>query len=268
MVDKILLSHEVNKFLEIDFNTYSSIIEEELLESLEELKASIPEKRRSSYGIVSVIALLCKSIYKASNGECIESAHIIYKQSTDFRTVSIGLGLLSHVGVEEPDLILPILKDASDHALWEVKEFAQMFIRKITKVHKEKVQHFLFELTQSSNENHRRFASEALRPVVENKWIQEEPEFSLKVLRQLFSEEHEFPRVSVGNNLSDLSRKNPKLILEVVKELKSLENENSDFIAHRACRNLVKTYPLEVMEILRLDRYEYKKNIYLRRDFE
>jgi len=87
-------------------------------------------------------------------------------------------------------------------------------------------------------------------------------------LRKLFKESEDYPKVSVGNNLSDLSRKNPELILEVVKELKELNNENSDFIAHRACRNLVKTYPVKVMDLLEVDFYQYKKNKYYRSDIK
>jgi 3-methyladenine DNA glycosylase AlkC len=268
MVDKKILEHETELFVQRASSTFESEEEKSLLLALDRLMSSIPEKRKSSYGIVSVIAVFCKSINMALNGRTFEVGKLIYSNSTDFRTVSLGLGLISHVGVQEPLKVLPILADASDHKLWEVKEFVQMFVRKITKVHKTIVQEFLLELTQSGNPSYRRFTSESLRPVVENKWIHDEPEFSLKVLRKLFKESEEYPKVSVGNNLSDLSRKNPELILGVVKELKNLNNVNSDFIANRACRNLVKLYPLKVMDLLEVDCYKYKKNKYYRSDFE
>ncbi len=268
MVDKKVLDQETKLLVERARREFDGDYEHSLLMALDRLMASIPEKRRGSYGIVSVIAVFCKSIYAVLNEQSFEIGKLIYLNSRDFRSVSLGLGLISHVGVEEPLKVLPILAEASTHQLWEVKEFVQMFIRKITKVHKALVQDFLMALTQSDNPNHRRFASEALRPVVENKWIHDDPEFSLSVLRKLFKESEDYPRVSVGNNLSDLSRKNPELILEVVKELKALDNENSDFIAHRACRNLVKTYPLEVMDLLEVDFYQYKNNKYYRSDIE
>jgi len=268
MVDKKVLEQETKLFIERATSTVDDGYEQSLLMALDRLMRSIPDKRKGSYGIVSVIAVFCKSINVALNGQSFEIGKSIYSNGTDFRTVSLGLGLISHVGVEEPLKALPILAEASNHELWEVKEFVQMFIRKITKVHKTIAQNFLLELTQSDNPNHRRFASEALRPVVENKWIHDDPEFSLKVLRKLFKESEDYPKVSVGNNLSDLSRKNPELILEVVKELKELNNENSDFIAHRACRNLVKTYPVKVMDLLEVDFYQYKKNKYYRSDIK
>lgn len=245
MVDKKLLEIETERLVKSIKNTFKVQDETNILEALERLMTSIPEKRKSSYGIVSVIAVLCKSIDKYLDGQVFDLGQLIYSNCTNFRSVSLGLGLISHVGIRNPEKVLPILVEAANHELWEVKEFVQMFIRKITKENKTLVQEYLLDLTKSDCASIRRFSSEALRPVVENKWIQEEPEFSLTILRKLFKEPEEFPKVSVGNNLSDLSRKNPELILEVVKELISLDDDNSRFIAHRACRNLVKLYPIE-----------------------
>ena len=67
-----------------------------------------------------------------------------------------------------------------------------------------------------------------------------------------------------GNNLSDLSRKNPELILSIVKKLVQNEDKNSYWIAYRACRNLVKKYPEEVFKNLRTNEYKYKNNTYRR----
>jgi len=72
----------------------------------------------------------------------------------------------------------------------------------------------------------------------------------------------------VGNNLSDLSRQLPELVFEIVKELMSRENENSQWIANRACRNLIKMEPLRVMDLLKVDTYVYKTKKYKRVDYE
>lgn len=93
-----------------------------------------------------------------------------------FRTKCVGLGVISNIGVRDTDNVLPYFKHAATHDMWEVREFAQMYIRKITKINPDKVQEFLLELTKSDNPNHRRFASESLRPVKE---IAEELNISL-----------------------------------------------------------------------------------------
>jgi 3-methyladenine DNA glycosylase AlkC len=106
-------------------------------------------------------------------------------------------------------------------------------------------------------------SSDLLRPVVENHWMRKEPAYSLAVLRLLFKEKDPYPRTSVGNNLSDLSRPNPELIFEIVAELIASGDANSAWIAYRACRNLVKQDPQRVMDGLGISEYHYKdRNFY------
>lgn len=102
------------------------------------------------------------------------------------------------------------------------------------------MQAFLLRLVDSEDANIRRFVTETLRPVQENKWFYSDPEYSLSVLRHLFKERFPYPRTSVGNNLSDLARRQPELVYTLVDELVETGDKNSYWIAYRACRNLVK----------------------------
>lgn len=65
----------------------------------------------------------------------------------------------------------------------------------------------------------------------------------------------------MGNNLSDLARRLPDLIYGLIGELVDSGDENSYWIAYRACRNLVKVDPIKVMDLLRVDEYRYKKRM-------
>lgn len=238
---------------------------------LQGLHKAIPDKKRTSYGITYVVKLLSKSLYEwveDSDMETFQISVTLYEKMNSFRSKSVGLGMLSHHGLNDMEAVLPYFRDAATHEIWEIREFAQMYLRKITKKYPAKVQAFLLDLTKSADPNHRRFASESLRPVVENRWILKNPAFSLKVLRELFEESDPYPRVSVGNNLSDLSRQLPEVVLEIVEELVASGNENAYWIANRACRNLVKTEPLRVMGILKVDTYTYKNRKYRRADYE
>jgi 3-methyladenine DNA glycosylase AlkC len=73
---------------------------------------------------------------------------------------------------------------------------------------------------------------------------------------------------SVANNLSDLSKKNPSLILKEISDLASMNDRNSYSIAYRASRNLVKENPLEIMNILKINEYKYKNKKYSRSDYQ
>ena len=139
-----------------------------------------------------------------------------------------------------------------------------MFFRKLIKPNPDEAQKFLLKHVKSKCSNIRRFISEALRPVIENRWFYKEPKFSLKVIRHLFKESDAYPRTSVGNNLSDLSRKLPDLVLRIVKELVASNDKNSYWIAYRACRNLVMKDSLKVIDLLKIDEYKYKKRIHKR----
>ena len=81
-------------------------------------------------------------------------------------------------------------------------------------------------------------------------------------MRNLYKEPSPYPRTSVGNNLSDLARRLPNVIYGLVEELVDCGDENSYWIAYRACRNLVKADPVKVLNLLRVDEYRYKKSIY------
>ncbi len=148
-----------------------------------------------------------------------------------------------------------------------MRELAQMFFRKLIKKYPDQMWRYLFNLTGSEEPKIRRFVSETLRPVKENRWFYKKPDYSLTILRNLFRESSEYPRTSVGNNLSDLARHLPDLVLNLVEELVESGDRNSYWIAYRACRNLVRTRPIKVMGLLGVDEYRYKKRVYRRSEY-
>ena len=112
--------------------------------------------------------------------------------------------------------------------------------------------------------NTRYFVGEMLRPVQENAWFYNEPEYPLSELRRMFWKPSPYPSTSVGNNLSDLARCLPELIYGLVAELIASGDKNSYWIAYRVCRNLVKKDPKRVMNLFGIDEYGYKKTVYKR----
>jgi len=137
-----------------------------------------------------------------------------------------------------------------------------MFFRRLIKQYPGEAKVALLKLVHSEDANIRRFVSETLRPVQENRWFYRQPEYSLEILRHLFREKATYPRTSVGNNLSDLARRLPDLVYHLVEELVNSGDENSYWIAYRACRNLVKVDPTKVMALLRVKQYNYKDRNY------
>ena len=237
---------------------------------LDGMYAAIPEKKRISHGRYTTIKALAEKLFEEfenANLPVVEIGATILNSTKDYRTMGVGLGILALYGVEEYQSVLPYFESAAQADHWEPREYAQGLFRKIVKAHPDAIRPYLLEYVQSDRPNLRRFVSEMLRPVVENKWLYQDLEYSLSILRHLFKEAHPYPRTSVGNNLSDISRRNPEIVFQLVTELVSMQDENSDWIARRACRNLVKEYPIRVMDALGVDVFQYKNRIYKRRDY-
>jgi 3-methyladenine DNA glycosylase AlkC len=242
-----------------------------IAEALGVLYDNIPENKRISYGRVHTIKGLAKHLYvclNAQNASIFEIGSNLFAHSENVWSTGVALGLLADSGIADYPPVLPYFESAASSQDWELREFAQMFFRRLVKAHPAEMQAYLLRLVKSEDPNLRRFVSETLRPVQENKWFYKDPEYSLTVLRHLFRERAPYPRTSVGNNLSDLARRLPELVYDLVEELVSSEDKNSYWIAYRACRNLVKKEPVRVMDLLGVDDYRYKKAVYRREDFE
>lgn len=239
----------------------------ELRQLVADIHAAIPERQRIGKGITWVLqrtaALLAQGSQDPMQLQRL-ARQIEHGILPDDRLIGIPIILMAVYGISDPQPSLDYFRRAACAPFWEGREFAQLAFRRLILPHRTLVFPFLEEMAQSEHVNQRRFSAETLRPVVENHWLQKEPQVSLVVLRHLFHEMHTYPRTSVGNNLSDLSRHNPELILSIAQELAANGDPNSYWIAYRACRNLVKQYPQQVMDILCVDEYHYKDRNYSR----
>lgn len=264
-----LLSQEIEKLIQDEIinplisNNYNSVITGiELV--LKRIYDNIPDYKRISYGRVHTVKVLSKYLFEKDVDT--ENVKLLFEQTDNWYAKSTALGLISHYALKDYMPYLLYFEEAAADDNWDVREMAQMFFRKLIKKYPKQMQVYLIELTQSKNENVRRFVSETIRPVCENKWFQKEPKYSLKILKKLFKENSTYPKTSVGNNLSDLARQNPELVYKIVEELVESGDKNSYWIAYRACRNLVKKEPERVMDLLKIDEYKYKNNKYQRSD--
>jgi len=238
---------------------------------LDELYANIPDNKRVSYGRVHTIKVLSKYLYSHLAGigaPVYQIVSTIFGKSDDYRSKGVSLGTLSFHGLGDYKKVLPYFQSAAASSDWNMRELAQMFFRKLIKKHPDEVREYLLQLVKSEDAKLRRFVSETLRPVQENRWFYKKPDYPLSIMRNMFKESSPYPRTSVGNNLSDLARRLPNVVYDVVRELVDSGDENSYWIAYRACRNLVKKEPIKVMDLLRVNEYEYKKRIHRRSDYK
>jgi 3-methyladenine DNA glycosylase AlkC len=108
-------------------------------------------------------------------------------------------------------------------------------------------------LSWSQHENHhvRRLASEGSRPRLP--WgqaipaLKKDPTDILPILENLKNDPSEYVRRSVANNLNDLAKDNPDVVLRIAAKWKGLSKETDAIIKH-GCRTLLKNAHPEIMK--------------------
>ncbi len=274
MFSLINKSHEIkiNQLVNSVNSNHINDISKELCKLIYEIKNDIPIKKRISYGRYSIIKKIGLYTYPLLTKKEIDAYSFSFKlfenESYDPFVRSLGIQLLSIYMTEERELkkVLPVFEKAADDNQWIVKECSAGFVRKLIKKYPVDMNKWYLNISISDNPNLRRFSSESIRPVADNKWFKNNPDFCFSILKNLYKESHKYPRTSVGNNLSDWSKIDKERVFSIIRNLVKNKNKNSYWIAYRACRNLVKIEPNRVMDVLGVDEYRYKKNVYHRSD--
>ncbi len=142
-------------------------------------------------------------------------------------------------GLEEKDFELS-MEALGRFTSGSSSEFAiRPFILKYT----EKTMQRMEKWAESNNEHQRRLASEGARPRLP--WGESLPIFKknpspvLVILEKLKADESLYVRKSVANNLNDISKDHPDIVLETAARWKG-KNPHTNWIIKRACRTLIK----------------------------
>jgi 3-methyladenine DNA glycosylase AlkC len=122
--------------------------------------------------------------------------------------------------------------------------------------HEKRMMAQMYAWSKHENENVRRLASEGCRPALP--WSQaltgfkKDPTPILPILEQLKTDPSPFVRKSVANNLNDISKTHPDLVIKIAKDWYG-ENEYTDWIVKHGCRTLLKQGNREVLAIFGCD---------------
>ena len=98
----------------------------------------------------------------------------------------------------------------------------------------------------------RRLSSEGCRPRLP--WamalpkLKENPAPIIPILENLKNDVSKFVRLSVANNLNDIAKDNPEIVIGLVRKWQG-QSENIDWIIKHGCRTLLKQGNVEAMEI-------------------
>lgn len=133
---------------------------------------------------------------------------------------------------------------------------AEFAVRPFILNNQERMMAQMYEWSKSENEHVRRLASEGCRVKLPLGSLipafKQDPTPIFTILEQLKSDPSELVRRSVANNLNDISKIHPKLVLKLAKDWLG-ESKHTNQLVRRACRTLLKIGDVETLELLGYD---------------
>lgn len=148
--------------------------------------------------------------------------------------------------------------DLSIQALERTTEYwtAEFTVRAFIKKNQEKMMNQLYQWSQSKNEHVRRLASEGCRPQLP--WgqaipqLKKDPLVILPILEQLKADPSLYVLKSVANNLNDISKTHPDLVMDIAKKWYG-HDKNTDWILKHGCRTLLKAGNPDMLKLFGYD---------------
>jgi 3-methyladenine DNA glycosylase AlkC len=140
-------------------------------------------------------------------------------------------------GVESPDLAIPAL---AKFTKWSTCEYA---VRPYLIHHPERMYAQMLAWSQDESVMVRRLSSEGIRPRLP--WgmglpaLKKDPSPIIPILENLKADPAETVRRSVANNLNDISKDHPDLVLDLAARWLG-QSEDTDWVVRHACRGLLK----------------------------
>jgi 3-methyladenine DNA glycosylase AlkC len=131
---------------------------------------------------------------------------------------------------------------------------AEGAIRPFIQKYPDKTLEILSEWAEDENCHVRRLVSEGTRPrlpwTMQLKQFIEDPQPVLRLLEKLKSDPELMVRRSVANNLNDIAKDNPDLVVQTLSRWKKVEDEGTQWLIRHAARTLVKQGNKDVLTIL------------------
>jgi 3-methyladenine DNA glycosylase AlkC len=149
-------------------------------------------------------------------------------------------------GLDHPTQSLEALEQITDLVS------AEFAIRPFLLCYPKQTLNKMLEWSTHESPNVRRLSSEGCRPrlpwAMGIPFLKKDPSVILPILENLKADPSEYVRRSVANNLNDIAKDHPSLILEIAKKWKG-HHESTDRIIKHGCRTLLKKGDAAVLNL-------------------
>ena len=153
---------------------------------------------------------------------------------------------IEHYGLEFYEISVPALKDITSFTSCE---FA---VRPFIIKYPERMLKDMLDWADNENLHIRRLASEGSRSrlpwAMAIPFLKKNPDPVLPILEQLKNDESEYVRRSVANNLNDISKDNPNLVIQIAKAWYG-QSKDTNWVVKHASRTLLKAGNAELMPL-------------------
>ena len=181
-----------------------------------------------------------------------EALTIMEKSLTDYPVAFFFPVFIELYGQDEDDW------DFSVSALGRTTEYwsAEFAVRPFIVKDEERMMAQMYEWSKHENEHVRRLSSEGCRPQLP--WGQalvkfkNDPAPILPILEQLKNDPSLYVRKSVANNINDISKTHPDLVIKMAKKWYG-KSEGTDWVLKHGCRTLLKKGDRDVLALFGYD---------------
>ncbi|MEW6411074.1 MAG: DNA alkylation repair protein [Candidatus Zixiibacteriota bacterium] len=174
-----------------------------------------------------------------------------------FRKIAPNLGgfenwaLMSYIelfGLEHFDISVDAMRDLTQYSS------AEFAIRPYVNRDPAKMLSVMSMWAENSNEHIRRLAAEGSRPrgvwTAHIEQFKKDPRPVIKLLEKLKADESLYVRKAVANNLNDISKDHPALVIKTATVWQKDRHKHTDWIIKHACRTLIKKGDPRVFSLL------------------
>jgi 3-methyladenine DNA glycosylase AlkC len=202
------------------------------------VKAALPENW-TDFSLKARMRHLSQQLGQHLKGEYPEQLRVVLALAPQFNSLA-GMLFPDFVevhGQANPDRSIPALAQLTQYFS---SEFA---VRPFLQQHPERMLQQHLSWAEHPNEHVRRLASEGIRPRLpwgqDVAWVKKDPAKVLPILEKLRNDPSEYVRRSVANNLNDISKSHPELVLELAQRWVG-RAATTDALLKHALRGLLK----------------------------
>ncbi|WP_228282961.1 DNA alkylation repair protein [Aliarcobacter cryaerophilus] len=217
---------------------------------------------------------ISKTLYEFLPFSYKEQIEILIEVKQDFKALEamIFQDFVEVFGIDYFEISMKVLE------VFTIDSSSEFAIRQFILKYEDKTINQMKIWAKSQNEHIRRLASEGSRPrlpwAIALPKFKQNPQKVFEIIELLKNDSSKYVQKSVANNLNDISKDNPKMVIDFVKNNLGYSKE-LDWICKHGCRTLLKKGDKEVLDLFNFDKSHHinltnfccDKTIFLNEDF-